>query len=79
MPGSDGYHDRKIVRAVKEGILDEKLVDRAVERNPKVVFDYIDHRNPDAVFDRGESQKAVDIESECAVPLENNGNLAVIV
>ena len=59
MPGSDGYHDRKIVRAVKEGILDEKLVDQAVERNLKVVFDYLDHRNPDAVFDReGRSQKS---------------------
>ena len=80
MPGSDGYHDRKIVRAVKEGILDEKLVDQAVERNLKVVFDYIDHRNPDAVFDRGrDHKKAVDIESECAVLLENNGILPICV
>ena len=80
MPGSDGYHDRKIVRAVKEGILDEKLVDQAVERNLKVVFDYLDHRNPDAVFDRGrDHKKAVDIESECAVLLENNGILPICV
>ncbi|CDA97205.1 beta-glucosidase-related glycosidases [Lachnospiraceae bacterium CAG:215] len=80
MPGADGYHDRKIVRAVKEGILDEKLVDQAVERNLKVVFDYIDHRNPDAVFDRGrDHKKAVDIESECAVLLENNGILPICV
>lgn len=80
MPGSDGYHDRKIVRAVKEGILDEKLVDQAVERNLKVVFDYLDHRNPDAVFDREvDHKKAVDIESECAVLLENNGILPICV
>ncbi|MCM1088668.1 MAG: glycoside hydrolase family 3 C-terminal domain-containing protein [Muribaculaceae bacterium] len=76
MPGSGGYNDAKIVAAVKDGRLDEKLVDNAVENILKVVFSYIDNRHPDAVFDRdADHEKAVKIETESAVLLENNGVL----
>lgn len=76
MPGSGGFNDAKIVAAVKDGSLDEKLLDKAVENILKVVFSYADHRHPEAVFDRdADHEKAVKIETECAVLLENNGVL----
>lgn len=76
MPGSDGFNDAKIVAAVKDGSLDETLLDKAVENILKVVFSYVDNRHPEAVFDRdADHDKAVKIETECAVLLENNGTL----
>lgn len=76
MPGSGGFNDAKIVAAVKDGSLDEALLDKAVERILKVVFSYADHRHPEAVFDRdADHEKAVKIETESAVLLENNGVL----
>ncbi len=76
MPGSGGFNDAKIVAAVKDGSLDEALLDKAVENILKVVFSYVDHRHPEAVFDRdADHGKATDIETECAVLLENNGVL----
>lgn len=76
MPASGGYNDKKIVEAVKSGELDESILDRAVERILKVIFSYVDHRHLEAVFDREKDhKKAVEIETECAVLLENNGIL----
>lgn len=76
MPSSGGVNDAKIVEAVKAGKLDEKLVDRAVENMLNVLFDYVDNPHDDAVFDNErDHKKAVRIESECAVLLENNGIL----
>ncbi len=76
MPSSGGVNDARIVEAVNNGTLDEELVDQAVERILNVVFSYADHRHPEAVFDRdADHEKAVDIETECAVLLENNGVL----
>ena len=76
MPASGGYNDKKIVEAVKNGELEETVLDQAVERILKVVFSYADHRHPEAVFDREKDhEKAVEIETQCAVLLENNGIL----
>lgn len=76
MPGSGGYNDAKIVAAVKDGSLDETQLDKAVENILEVIFSYVDNRHPEAVFDRdADHAKAVAIETECAVLLENNGVL----
>ena len=76
MPGSDGENDKLVIQAVREGRLDEKIVDRAVERILTVIYEYLDNREPDAVFDREADHKnAVEMEKECAVLLENNGIL----
>lgn len=76
MPGPGSANDARIVDAVKNGKLDEALLDKTVERILNVVFSYVDHRHPEAVFDReADHKKAVDIETECAVLLENNGIL----
>jgi beta-glucosidase len=76
MPGSNGENDALIVAAVKKGELDESLVDQAVENILKVTFSYLDHRHPEAVYDRqADHAKAIAAAKECAVLLENNGVL----
>ena len=76
MPGSNGENDRLIVEAVRHGTLDEALVDQAVGRILTVMYDFLENREPDAVFDRAaDHKKAVEAEKECAVLLENNGVL----
>ena len=44
MPGSGGYTDKEIVEAVKNGTMDESVLDTAVERILNVVFHYVDNR-----------------------------------
>lgn len=76
MPSSNGYNDGKIVKAVQDGVLEEAVLDEAVERILKVVFAYADHRHPEAVFDRDrDHEKAAEFAAECAVLLENDGVL----
>ena len=76
MPGSEGYNTRKIIQAVENGELKEEILDRTVERILKVVFSYTDNRKAETVFDREKDHKAAaDIETECAVLLENRGVL----
>lgn len=76
MPGSDGENDKRVIQAVREGCLDENVVDQAVERILSVMYDYLDNREPDAVFDRAAGHReAVEAAKECAVLLENNGVL----
>ena len=76
MPGSEGYNTRKIIQAVENGELEEEILDRTVERILKVVFSYTDNRKAETVFDREKDHKAAaDIETECAVLLENKGAL----
>ncbi len=76
MPDSGGENDALIVRAVREGKLDEALVDQAVENILQFVFDYTENRVPDAAYDLDAYHTlAVEMETECAVLLENNGVL----
>ena len=41
MPGSFGVRDAQIVKAVQEGKLDEKILDRALERILKTIYSYL--------------------------------------
>ena len=76
MPASGGVNDAKIVKAVRDGSLDEALLDNAVENILKVVFSYVAHRHPEAVFDRdADHRKAVEYAADCAVLLKNRGIL----
>lgn len=75
MPGNTAANDKKIVEAVQSGALDEKLVDRAVERLLTVLYDHYDNR-VGGTFDRDrDHEKAEAIEENCAVLLQNNGVL----
>lgn len=76
MPASCGSTDKQIVKAVQDGTLPEAVLDRAVERILNVVFDYADHRDTSAVFDKeADHAFAARIEEESIVLLQNDGIL----
>lgn len=76
MPGGNEANDKRIIKAVKDGILDEATLNSAVERILKTVFAYADNRRANAeCFPEADHEKAVQMATECAVLLENNGVL----
>lgn len=76
MPGSHGVNDNRIVQAVKEGRLDEKVVDQAAERILNIVKRYTENRKPDTPWDKDEQHKlARKFAGECMVLLKNDGIL----
>ena len=75
MPGPTDANDQRIVESVKSGALEEALLDQACERILTVLYRYYDNRTG-GTFDRdADHEKAVAIETECAVLLKNNGTL----
>jgi len=76
MPGSNGVNDNRIVEAVKEGRLDEKIVNQAAERILNIINRYIKNRKPDTKWDMdAHHDLARKIERECMVLLKNEGIL----
>lgn len=76
MPASGGVNDAKIVQAVKDGQLDEAVLDKAVSRILNIVFRYADVQHPEARFDRDTHHAlAVEMAQKCAVLVQNNGLL----
>ncbi len=73
MPGSHGVNDVLIVEAVKNGTLDESLLDTAVERILNIVYRFEENRDPDAVFDLDKDHElARKIAHETIVLLKND-------
>ncbi len=76
MPASMGMNDKKIVEAVKNGKLDEAVLDRAVERILDVLYRFEENKDKNAVFHYEEDHAlARKIASECMVLLKNEGVL----
>lgn len=76
MPSSGGFNDELIVKAVKDGSLDEKVLDRAVERILGVIDRYLENRSKNAVWDKEkDSRLAREIERECIVLLKNDDSI----
>lgn len=76
MPASGGERDAQIVAAVKEGRLEEAVLDRAVERLLRVTFKAIDARLENATFNAEDHhQLARRIARESMVLLQNDGTL----
>ncbi|MBR5260540.1 MAG: glycoside hydrolase family 3 C-terminal domain-containing protein [Oscillospiraceae bacterium] len=76
MPSSRGVNDRKIVAAVREGKLDEAIVDRAVERILTINYKYLENAKPETPWDKeADHLLAADIAADCMVLLKNNGVL----
>ena len=72
MPSSGGANDKLIVDAVREGKLDEKLVDQACERILNIVFRYTENKKQ-ATFDReADHETARRAEAESIVLLKND-------
>lgn len=76
MPSGNEANTKRIIKAVKDGILDEATLNTATERILKTVFAYADNRRANAECSpEADHEKAVQIATECAVLLENNGVL----
>lgn len=76
MPSSNGENDKLIVEAVKNGALDEKDLDQAVERILTIIYRYEDNKDTSAVFDRdADHEKARKMAEETIVLLKNDGIL----
>lgn len=75
MPSSGGMNDKLIVKAVKDGSLDESVLDQAVDRILGLVM--TSKENPtDATYDKEQHyQIAKNIAKECAILLKNDGSL----
>ncbi len=76
MPSSNGENDKLIVEAVKNGSLDESVVDTAVERILNIVYKFEEGKNPNAVWDLdADHEVAHEIAKETMVLLKNDGIL----
>lgn len=72
MPGNGGFGDRKIIEAVRSGKLSEEALDRAVERLLRIIFMSVDHKKPNADYDRDAHHRlARKVASESMVLLKN--------
>ena len=76
MPASGGINDEQIVDAVKEGRLEESVLDRAVERILNIVYRFEENRNESVVFDRDKDHEyAKKVAEETIVLLKNEDGL----
>ncbi len=76
MPASGGVNDRKIVKAVQEGRLDEKYVDLCCERILNIVYRYIENAKPDTPWDKeAQHEMAAEIAADCMVLLKNEDGI----
>jgi beta-glucosidase len=72
MPSSGGVNDAEIVRAVKEGRLDEAEVDQAVERVLTLVDRFEKTKKPETPWDmEAQHRQAAEAEEDSAVLLRN--------
>jgi len=76
MPGGSSVTDAQIVQAVKDGGLEEMVLDRSCEELLHIVFRYVENREEDALFDREKDHEAArELEEECIVLLKNEGDI----
>lgn len=71
MPASGGDNDAMIVKAVKDGALEEKILDQAVERILRIIFEYADYRKPQEFTMEKDHEEAQHIAEESMVLLKN--------
>lgn len=76
MPGSFGFYDKAVLKAVKKGILSEEVIDEAVDHLLTVIFKNTAAKSENGEFDT-ESHHALaeKIAGEGGVLLKNNGIL----
>ena len=71
MPSSNGVNDEEIVKAVKEGTLDESVLDLAVERILRIIFHWTDHREEQPFTMEEDHLLAQHIAEESMILLKN--------
>ena len=72
MPSSNGVNDALIVQAVKDGSLKEDILDQAVERILRIIFEYADNRAPQNFTMEKDHEEARHIAEESMVLLKND-------
>ena len=75
MPGSNGTNDALIMEAVKNGTLKEEVLDQAVERILRIIFEYADHRKPQEFTMEKDHEEAQHIAEESMVLLKNENHI----
>ncbi len=75
MPASGGVTDQEIIAAVKDGSLDETILDQAVERILRITFTWLDNREKETFALEEDHQLARHIAEESMVLLKNEGVL----
>ena len=75
MPASGGDNDAMIVKAVKDGALEEKILDQAAERILRIIFEYADHRKPQEFTMEKDHEEAQHIAEESMVLLKNENHI----
>lgn len=76
MPPSNGVNDKLIEKAVRDGNLDEKVLDETVIRILEIVYRYVENRDENAVFDRqAQHDFSRKVAEESLVLLKNDGIL----
>ena len=75
MPSSGGANDALIVEAVKDGSLKEEVLDQAVERILRIIFEYADHRAPQEFTMEKDHEEARHIAEESMVLLKNEEHI----
>ncbi len=75
MPSSHGVNDKKLVQAVRDGSLDEAVLDNAVERLLDVISWCLENRKAIPVSLEEHHQKAAEVAEQCAVLLKNEDKL----
>jgi beta-glucosidase len=79
MPSSFGIGDNKIIQAVKNSQLEEKVLDETVERLLKIIFKAIENRKQNATYDKeAHHQLARKIARESMVLLKNEDDILPI-
>lgn len=72
MPASGGINDAEIVKAVQDGTMDEAVLDRAVERILRIVFEYLEHRKEQPLTLEKDDKFAQYVAEESIVLLKND-------
>lgn len=76
MPSTGGLNDNKLIEAVRQGEIEESVVDEAVSRMLTIVFRYVENRDKDVVYDRAAHHHlARRIAREAMVLLKNEGGV----
>lgn len=86
MPSSGGFTDQEIVNAVKDGTLDEAVLDRAVERILRITFTYLDNKKEvpftmeeDHAFAQHAAEESIVLlKNESVLPLKEDEKIAFI-
>jgi beta-glucosidase len=76
MPSSNGIRDEQLVKAVREGVISEEILNQAVERILRIINRYTQVNYGEMQYDREEHHReATEMAKECAVLLKNEGAL----